>query len=47
MPNIIPESDEEKYVCAGYERRKSERIKQRKFDQDMQKNLTLERPWIK
>lgn len=46
MPKVIPETDEEKYVCAGYERRKSERMKQREFDQDMQKKLTLEQPWF-
>lgn len=45
MPDIVPESDEEKYVCAGYERRKAERMIQRKRDQDMQKKLTLDQPW--
>ena len=29
MPLIVPESDEEKFLCAGYEKRKAERMIQR------------------
>jgi len=45
MPKIVPESEEEKFLCAGYEERKAERIKQRKRDQELQAKLTTIEPW--
>lgn len=45
MPMIVPESDEEKFLCAGYEKRKIERMTQRDLDKDLQENLTTIEPW--
>ena len=36
MPEIVPESDEEKFLCAGYEKRKEERMVQRDLDKELQ-----------
>jgi len=46
MPKIVPETEEEKYICSGYERRKEERMKQRDQDKKMQSNLSLSLPWM-
>lgn len=46
MPEIIPESDEEQFVCAGYEKRRKQRIANRQMDQQMQENLSLKQPWL-
>ncbi len=46
MPAIVPENEEEKFLCAGYEKRKSERMLQRELDLEMQKNLSLNQPWL-
>lgn len=45
MPEIIPESDEEKYICSGYEQRKKDRMMQRDLDQDLQGSLSIKQPW--
>lgn len=45
MPEIVPESDEEKFLCAGYEERKEERMVQRDLDKELQGNLTTVEPW--
>lgn len=45
MPEIVPESDEEKFLCAGYEKRKEERMVQRDLDKELQENLTTVEPW--
>lgn len=45
MPRIVPESEEEKFVAAGYEERKAERMAQRDLDQILQSNLTTIEPW--
>lgn len=45
MPEIVPESDEEKFLCAGYEKRKEERMVQRDLDKELQGNLTTVEPW--
>lgn len=47
MPIIIPESDEEKFLCAGYEKRKAKRMTQRDLDKELQENLTTTEPWNK
>ncbi|MTV81421.1 acyl-CoA thioesterase [Secundilactobacillus folii] len=36
LPKIIPETDEEKFICSGY----ADRIAQRKLDRDYQKQLS-------
>ena len=45
MPKIIPETEEEKYICAGYEQRKASRMLQRKLDKELQTQLTTTEPW--
>lgn len=46
MPEIIPESVEEKYICAAYEKRRTERMLNREYDLKLQKNLSLKQPWM-
>lgn len=46
MPEIIPESEEEKYICSAYEKRRAARILNREHDLDLQKNLSIKQPWI-
>lgn len=45
MPDILPDTKEEKYICAGYVSRRAERMVQRQLDKDIQQNLTLTTPW--
>lgn len=45
MPEIVPETKEEKYICAGYEQRKAARMMQRELDRDLQTELTTTEPW--
>lgn len=45
MPEIIPETKEEKYICAGYEQRKASRMLQRQLDKELQTQLTTTEPW--
>lgn len=45
MPVIVPESAEEKFLCAGYEKRKEERMIQRDLDKELRENLTTIEPW--
>ena len=45
MPKVIPETEEEKYICAGYEQRKASRMLQRKLDKELQTQLTTTEPW--
>ncbi len=46
MPKIKPESDEEIYICSGYENRRRERLKQRNIDQELQSKLSIKQPWL-
>lgn len=45
MPEIVPETKEEKFICKGYESRKTERMRQRSEDKELQKQLTTTEPW--
>lgn len=45
MPEILPETDEEKYICAGYEQRQASRLLQRQLDKELQSKLTTTEPW--
>lgn len=45
MPTIVPESEEEKFLCAGYEKRKAKRMVQRNLDKELQQKLTTVEPW--
>ena len=46
MPEIVPESDEEKYICSEYSKRKKERMANRDFDRELQSHLQKEQPWL-
>lgn len=46
MPEIVPETEEEKYICEGYKKRREERMNQRDHDKKMQSNLSLKQPWM-
>lgn len=46
MPEIVAESAEEKYICASYEKRRTERMINRNQDLELQKNLSLKQPWM-
>lgn len=45
MPKIIPETEEEIYICSGYKQRRKERMLQRKHDQKLQEKLSVNQPW--
>lgn len=45
MPEIVAESAEEKYICAGYAQRKEERMAARRNDKELQTHLTIVAPW--
>lgn len=47
MPDIVPETEEEKYICSGYKQRRKDRIRQRNHDQELQKKLSIQQPWKK
>lgn len=46
MPEIVPESEEEKYICTAYEKRREERMLNREHDLKLQDNLSLKQPWM-
>lgn len=46
MPKIVPESNEEKYICSEYFKRKKERMANRDFDRELQTHLRIEQPWL-
>lgn len=45
LPAVYPESQEEKLVCAGYEKRRQERLKRRKEERAFQQELSTDLPW--
>ena len=45
MPKIVPETEEEKFICAGYEQRKAARMLQRQLDKELQTQLTTHEHW--
>lgn len=45
MPKIVPETEEEKFICAGYEQRRAARMLQRQLDKELQTQLTTIEPW--
>lgn len=47
VPKIIPETDEEKMVCGGYEERKKKRLHQRAFNEAFFEQVDLKFPWGK
>lgn len=46
MPAVVAESDEEKFLCAGYQARKFERIKKRDADHELNAKLSVAKPWL-
>ena len=45
VPAVIPETDEEKMVCAGYEKRRQARLAERNQYKDFAAKLSTEIPW--
>lgn len=45
VPGVIPESEEEKLVCAGYEERRQQRLKERDFQEQFAKAVSYDVPW--
>lgn len=46
VPLVEPETEEEKFIHSGYEARRQERLENRQWSLDMQKNISLDIPWI-
>lgn len=45
LAEIVPETDEEKYICAGYAKRKQDRMAARGANKDFNDNISLDLPW--
>lgn len=45
VPKIVPETDEEKLVCSGYEKRRTARIAERNQYKEFAAKLSTEIPW--
>lgn len=45
LPEIIPLTDEEKYVCSGYKQRKIERSEKLKEQVKLNQHMSLKFPW--
>ncbi|UUX33624.1 acyl-CoA thioesterase [Fundicoccus culcitae] len=45
LPQIVPETDEEKYVCSGYQKRRQARLDARVENQEFNANITTDLPW--
>ncbi len=46
VPLIEPETDEEKFVCSGYEERKINRFAKREFNKQFARKITVTNSWI-
>ncbi|WP_047390562.1 acyl-CoA thioesterase [Pisciglobus halotolerans] len=46
VPLVQPETEEEKQVCAGYEKRKQRRMEKLKQNEDFAESLSLHVPWL-
>lgn len=46
LPNVIPETEEEKMVCSGYEKRRALRLENRKLQQSFNQSLSHRVPWL-
>ncbi|MGM0125177.1 acyl-CoA thioester hydrolase [Enterococcus sp. AZ194] len=46
VPHVIAETDEEKLVCAGYEKRRLHRLQERDDYKKFAETLTTDLPWI-
>lgn len=46
VPLIEPETKDEIFISSGYEYRRKKRLKNREWSRKMQKNISLEIPWM-
>lgn len=46
MPILVPESEEEQAICAGYEDRREENIRKRNNQKDLLDKISLMPPWL-
>lgn len=46
MPRVVPETEEEKLICSGYEERQKQRKLSRKADQELQVQLSTGIYWL-
>ncbi|XJS10967.1 acyl-CoA thioesterase [Aerococcaceae bacterium WGS1372] len=46
LPQIVAETDEERYIMSGYEERKRHRKESRQHDEEFQKNISIDFPWV-
>ncbi|OJG40991.1 hypothetical protein RV02_GL001335 [Enterococcus gilvus] len=45
VPHVVPETEEEKMVCGGYEKRRNHRLKERTEYQNFAALLSTDLPW--
>ncbi|GCF94996.1 acyl-CoA thioesterase [Enterococcus florum] len=45
VPRVVPETEEEKMVCAGYKKRRAHRLHERDDYKEFAAELSLELPW--
>lgn len=46
VPDIIAESEEEKYICSGYEARRKARLADRDINKEFNKHISTQLPWL-
>lgn len=46
MPGIRPVTNEEKIICAGYKKRRNNRLEQLKLNEEIANNVSFVLPWI-
>ena len=42
---IVPETDEEKFICSGYEERRKARLEQLGRQEALMEHITVVKPW--
>lgn len=47
VPKVIPDTAEEKLVCAGYEKRRKQRLQEREDYRAFAAQLSTDLPWLK
>ncbi|MGX7195347.1 acyl-CoA thioesterase [Enterococcus olivae] len=45
VPKVVPETEEEQMVCAGYEKRRDQRLKERSEYKGFAASLSIDLPW--
>lgn len=46
LPTIKPETAEEKFVCGGYKARRQDRLSQRTYGEQFNKQIDISNPWV-